>query len=247
MNDVSQWLEAHDLGDYAGVLAKHQVDWQALSQLTANDLKEMELPLGPRRKLLTAIGELASSSKGSFRQLIENSELGVIITNTEGVLFVNDVVFRMIGMERPDVLPPDFRFVDYHSEEDRAFLHDRWRRRARGEEVSPTFEFPYRPHGGEPFWTLNYVQEIVWEGEPALLTWVTDINELKRAEANVRHSEQQFRDLAEGSLQGIFIADENWKPLYVNQAAYERNNCVALRVLSSWGVRTRETILNGPA
>ena len=183
MNDVSQWLEANNLGDYAGVLAEHQVDWQALSQLTANDLKEMELPLGPRRKLLTAIDELASSSKGSFRQLIENSELGVIITNQNGVLFVNDIVFKMIGMERPDSLPPDFRFADYHSEEDRAFLHDRRRRRARGEEVSPTFEFPYRPEGREPFWTMNYVQEIVWEGAPAILTWVTDINELKRAEA----------------------------------------------------------------
>ena len=45
-----------------------------------------------------------------------------------------------------------------------------------------------------------------------------DGTERERTEQALRQSEQQLRNLIEGSIQGILIHDEDGKPLFVNQA-----------------------------
>jgi hypothetical protein len=62
MSDITTWLERLDLGKYADVFAEHEIDFKVLPQLTEIDIREPGLPLGPRRKLLTAIAALKSSS-----------------------------------------------------------------------------------------------------------------------------------------------------------------------------------------
>ena len=62
MDEVAVWLKKLGLGKYATVFAENEVDFKVLPQLTEEDIRELGLPLGPRRKLLTAIAELASDS-----------------------------------------------------------------------------------------------------------------------------------------------------------------------------------------
>jgi class 3 adenylate cyclase len=61
--DIGQWLRGLGLGQYETVFHENKIDSEVLSNLTAEDLKEMGVAtVGERRKLLTAIatlGELA--------------------------------------------------------------------------------------------------------------------------------------------------------------------------------------------
>ena len=68
MSDIAVWLDNLDLGKYAGVFADNEIDFNVLPQLTEEDIRELGLPLGPRRKLLTAIAALQS---GSDRKAIQ--------------------------------------------------------------------------------------------------------------------------------------------------------------------------------
>lgn len=54
MSDIAAWLEALDLGKYAAVFAENEIDFKVLPELTEEDIRELGLPLGPRRKLLSA-------------------------------------------------------------------------------------------------------------------------------------------------------------------------------------------------
>jgi class 3 adenylate cyclase/tetratricopeptide (TPR) repeat protein len=53
--DIRTWLRTVGLEQHAEVFEREQIDFEALRHLTASDLKELDLPMGPRAKLLAAI------------------------------------------------------------------------------------------------------------------------------------------------------------------------------------------------
>ncbi len=60
MNDLSRWLDALGLGRYAAAFAENDIDLEVLPQLTDQDLKDLGVSLGHRRKLHTAAAALAT-------------------------------------------------------------------------------------------------------------------------------------------------------------------------------------------
>ncbi|MEO0809629.1 MAG: hypothetical protein AAFW82_03125 [Pseudomonadota bacterium] len=55
LHDVSEWLESIGLGRYAPLFREQEIDHEALLHLEEKDLKELGLPLGPRRLILSRI------------------------------------------------------------------------------------------------------------------------------------------------------------------------------------------------
>lgn len=55
MSNISDWLIGLGLEKYASVFREEEVDFETLLDLKEDDLKEMGLPLGPRRKIWKAI------------------------------------------------------------------------------------------------------------------------------------------------------------------------------------------------
>lgn len=58
VGDIQEWLEDLGLAKYAKAFAENEIDIEVLRHLGENDLRELDLPLGPRKKLLAAIAEL---------------------------------------------------------------------------------------------------------------------------------------------------------------------------------------------
>src|SRR6478672_8418024 len=55
MHSIAHWLHALGLGQYAQCFAENEIDVSVLPHLTDQDLKEIGVPLGPRRKILAAV------------------------------------------------------------------------------------------------------------------------------------------------------------------------------------------------
>ena len=62
MQQIAQWLEKIGLSEYAQRFAENGIDVSVLQHLTDQDLKDIGVLLGHRRKLLAAIGELAGAA-----------------------------------------------------------------------------------------------------------------------------------------------------------------------------------------
>jgi class 3 adenylate cyclase/tetratricopeptide (TPR) repeat protein len=62
--DVDKWLESLGLSRYSELFAKNEIDYEVLADLTEQDLKDLEIPLGSRKKLLKGIAELRDSANG---------------------------------------------------------------------------------------------------------------------------------------------------------------------------------------
>ncbi|HEX2511099.1 MAG TPA: adenylate/guanylate cyclase domain-containing protein [Xanthobacteraceae bacterium] len=62
MKDIAEWLASLDLGEYAQRFAENAIDLSVIRDLTENDLKELGVLLGHRRKMLRAIAELQAEA-----------------------------------------------------------------------------------------------------------------------------------------------------------------------------------------
>ena len=59
--DIAEWLQDLDLPDYATLFREQAIDADVLPSLTDADFEKLGLPLGHRRKLLTAIAALQAA------------------------------------------------------------------------------------------------------------------------------------------------------------------------------------------
>lgn len=58
MQSIADWLAALGLGKYAAYFIENEVDWVVLPGLTDGELRQLGLPLGPRKTLLAAVAAL---------------------------------------------------------------------------------------------------------------------------------------------------------------------------------------------
>ena len=63
MQEIAEWLDKLGMSEYAQRFAENGIDFGVLPDLTDQDLKDIGVLLGHRRKLLRAIAELAGSRK----------------------------------------------------------------------------------------------------------------------------------------------------------------------------------------
>jgi hypothetical protein len=62
MHQIADWLEKLGMSEYAQRFAENDIDLSVLPDLTDQDLRELGLSMGHRRRLLRAISELNNTS-----------------------------------------------------------------------------------------------------------------------------------------------------------------------------------------
>jgi len=62
MQEIADWLRKLGMSEYAQRFAENGIDVSALRHLTDQDLKDIGVLLGHRRKMLAAIGELTPAA-----------------------------------------------------------------------------------------------------------------------------------------------------------------------------------------
>ena len=60
MQEIGDWLEKLGMPEYGECFAENKIDLSVLPHLTDQDLKDIGVPLGHRRKMLAAISEVAA-------------------------------------------------------------------------------------------------------------------------------------------------------------------------------------------
>lgn len=78
MSEIETWLEQIGASEYAARFIAEKIDLLALPHLTEADLKELGLPLGPRRKVLAGIASLA----GGFARPVERESSVLLVEHT---------------------------------------------------------------------------------------------------------------------------------------------------------------------
>lgn len=64
---LSDWLKSHDLERFIEVFEGNEVDLTTLRVLTDSDLKELGIPFGPRKRILSVLGEGKALNESAAR------------------------------------------------------------------------------------------------------------------------------------------------------------------------------------
>jgi class 3 adenylate cyclase/tetratricopeptide (TPR) repeat protein len=65
VRNVDEWLESLGLSRYSGLFAENEIDFEVLTELTEQDLKDLQIPLGHRKKLLKGIATLCDGASAA--------------------------------------------------------------------------------------------------------------------------------------------------------------------------------------
>src|SRR5262249_31796424 len=165
----------------------------------------------------TRADQALQESEARFRELIEGSIQGILIHRDDTALFVNQAYADIFGYETPEAIShlDTLEALIAPSERDRLrrYRHDR----LAGQEVPTHYEYQGVRKDGSLVWLDMQVRVVNWHGVSAVQSTVFDISERKQAEEAMRQSEERFRHLVEGSIQGIML-HRGGKPIFANQA-----------------------------
>ncbi len=159
--------------------------------------------------------EALADSEARYRSLVELSPDAILVVS-DTIEFANSGAMRLFGASRRSELvgKPITRFLDpiYHD----LARHRLNQLRDKGGSV-PFVEERWRRTDETTFFAEVAGRALSYRGKRAILIVLRDVTERKRNLEALRESEQKFRNLIEGSRQGVCI-HRDFKPLFANQA-----------------------------
>lgn len=168
-----------------------------------------------RREILQRTQEL-SQSKEKYRQLVENSSEGILVSGNDHFVFVNPRALEIFANDRETLL--SLTYKDFTHPDDYALVMQNHHRRLEGKEADQNYSSRIINGRGEMRWVNTRSVRIEWEGKPATLDLLTDITEQKETQDALLDSEMRFRRIFEDAPIGIYIVDESEQITQANRA-----------------------------
>ena len=155
-------------------------------------------------------------SEKRFRIIFEHANEAIVVAQDEVVKYFNSQFTELIGYSEEEVRSTSF--AQYIHPDDLEKVSSEYRLRLSGEKSKNSYTARILTKDGQEKFALINSTLVNWEGRPATLAVVTDITQLKKAESDLRRSEERFRHLIEQSPMAMEILSPDGKINTVNNA-----------------------------
>ncbi|HEX5757166.1 MAG TPA: PAS domain S-box protein, partial [Arenimonas sp.] len=148
-----------------------------------------------------------------YRLVVENGSEGILVVREARIVFANPATERLVGVPLSEMQSAPF--TNWIHADDRAMVVDRHLKRLRGEPVEKQYAFRILHPDGRLLWVELSAVSILWEGEQATLSFITDITQRKQLEESLQqtlgalqHRTHEQEAILQSTLIGIGLISE---------------------------------------
>ncbi len=157
-------------------------------------------------------------SEERYLAVIEHVDSGMVVLQGEHLVYANRRAAELTQMPPDEILKVGF--LHRVHPDDHALIQERRRRRLAGEEVPNRYEIRLLFEDGSIRWLELGVSVVPWDGQPATITFFTDITERKSMTLALHRSEERYRAVIEHSGEGMLVVQDG-RFVFVNYRAAE--------------------------
>jgi PAS domain S-box-containing protein len=171
------------------ILRKHN----RYSTMQATFRPAPHLPNGVHLHLVPDDFDHARRTERQMRKVVEGSAQAIVVRTSDRILFINDAFGRLLGFENArELIAQDFSFsVSAIHPDDREGVMTLVRQRIGGGKKGVTrYTFRLFRRDGSMIWVDTMATRVMWNGEPASLSWMIDVSDQKRMEAELLESKE---------------------------------------------------------
>jgi len=138
-----------------------------------------------------------------YRQVVENLGEGMGIIQNGVTVFVNPRAAQLLGRRIDGMLGRPF--LDWVHPDDAHQVADRQRRRQAGETVPDRYDLRCVTGDGQMRWMSTRASALMWEGQPATMTFFSDVTEQREMIEALHRSEERYRMVIEHVGEGMVV------------------------------------------
>jgi len=132
-----------------------------------------------------------------YAEIIEGSIEGIIVHRGSEILYVNQRMAEMVGLDSPEQVMGYDSIAEFLHPDDRERVVANVGARLAGLEAPRDYQFRIQSTAGEALWVDCRAGTVTWGGEPAVVASCFDITEQKLADQARWETEQLFRRVFE--------------------------------------------------
>lgn|GEM_PF-1867386 len=175
-------------------------------------------------------------SEEKYRLVVENANEAIVVAQDDKAVFHNKRLEAIIGYDDEKIRNTDF--IEFVHPDDRVMILDKYNRKIAGEELHSQYDFRAVDNKGEIKWMNINSARIIWEGNPGILSLLTDITERKKLEAQflqaqkmdaigrlaggIAHDFNNILTVIEGNVNLVLLSLNQQDPLYQDLDQIER-------------------------
>jgi PAS domain S-box-containing protein len=160
--------------------------------------------------------EALRQSEEKYSTLVENSLTGIYIDQGGRIVFANNRFAEIFGYSRQELTGMESWQLVHP--EDRALTDDIRAMRLQGEDAPSEYEARGLTEDGRTIWITRRNTRIDYKGRSAILGNVVDITTRKRAQEELRDSQERYYTVLEACPDPVVVYDMEGKGIYINPA-----------------------------
>ena len=164
------------------------------------------------------IAQALKQSEERYRAVIEHVDSGMVVLQGDKLVFANRRAAEITRMDPAAIL--NVGFLHRVHPDDHALILERRHRRLAGENVPSSYEIRLLFDDGSVCWLELGVSVVPWGGEPATITFFSDVTARKNMTLALHRSEERYRAVIEHSGEGMLVVQDS-RFVFANYRAAE--------------------------